>query len=121
MKKNNKKENTKKIITALRLKSKEKKQGFWKDIAERLEKPRRIHASVNLEKIEKLKNKHGDKLFIVPGKIIGELEKESKIKVSALSYSKSALKSITEKKGNAYNFNDLLEMEVKSNDVLIIQ
>jgi len=114
-----KKESIKEIIDELKKKGKREKQRFWKDIAERLEKPRRIRAAVNISKLEKLYEKCGDKIFFVPGKVIGKSELKKPIKVCALSFSAAARENILQNGGAAYTFKEILKQDIKGKDVMI--
>jgi len=120
-KKLRKKQTTKALIGELKQKARSTKQAFWRDIAKRLEKPRRIRPCVNIEKLEKLSAKYGDKLFIVPGKVLGEGKLSKAIRVCALMFSSKAREEITKNKGTAYTLKELVNMDVKGNEVFIVQ
>ena len=47
---------TRELIIELKKKSKNENVKIWKDIAERLEKPKRISPALNVEKLEKYCN-----------------------------------------------------------------
>lgn len=109
----------KKTIIGLKRKAKEEKKAFWRDIAERLEKPSRRMISVNLEKLGKLAAKNPGKTLVVPGKVLGKGELEGKARVAALAFSKKALEEI-QKKGEAIYLNDLIKgKEAPSNMVIV--
>ena len=57
-----------KLIEKLKIKAKENEAPIWKDIAERLEKPRRNYATVNISKINRY-TKENDTV-LVPGKVL---------------------------------------------------
>jgi len=120
-KKLKKKERIMELIIKLKAKGNKTKQKFWKDIAERLERPRRIIAAVNVEKIEKLREKYGDKLFIVPGKLLGKGSSSKAVRVAALGFTTKAKAEIESNKGEAHTLKELVEMDVNSKDVFIVQ
>ncbi len=120
-KKLRKKTSTVELIRMLKAKSRETKQKFWRDLAERLQRPRRIMPAVNIEKIEKLAGKHGDKLFIVPGKLLGKGKLSKAVRVAAFSFSKKAKEQVESNKGKLYTLKELLDMKVKGSEVFIVQ
>ena len=120
-KKLRKKQATNALIEELKQKANATKQAFWRDIAKRLEKPRRIRPCVNVEKLEKLSTKYGDKLFMVPGKVLGEGKLSKAIRVCALTFSSKAREEITKNRGAAYTLKELINMDVKGDEVIIVQ
>jgi large subunit ribosomal protein L18e len=60
----------------------------WKDVAERLEKPRRTHAEVNLGRIERYARE--DETVVVPGKVLGSGALRKEVTVAAVDFSGSA-------------------------------
>lgn len=57
------------LIAELKAKSRGSDANVWQDIADRLEKPRRTHAEVNLGRIERYARE--DETVVVPGKVLG--------------------------------------------------
>ena len=96
-----------KLIDELLVASAKNEAKVWKDIAERIAKPRRLYAEVNVSKIEKFASPN--ELVIVPGKVLGGGEIKKPIKVAALSFSGSARKKILEAKGECYSLSELLD------------
>ena len=109
------------LIIKLKAKGNKTKQKFWKDIAERLEKPRRIMAVVNIEKIGKLNEKYGDKLFIVAGKLLGKGNLSKPVKVAALDFSAKAKEKIESNGGKAYRLEELIEINANGENIFIVQ
>jgi len=107
-------------LVALRKKYSKTKEAIWKDIAERLETPRRKRASVNLRKISKILKKNPDKIVIVPGKVLGIGTLESKAKIAALNFSEKALVEI-KKNGEALSFEDICDAKYKAKDFIIVK
>ena len=65
------KQKTRETVLELKKYSQKHKQPVWKTLAKKLEKPRRIRVSVNLQNLTKLAGKNKGKIFVVPGKILG--------------------------------------------------
>jgi len=116
-----KKQNTKEIIEKLKEKGRVTGQAFWRTVAKKLEKPRRLMPKVNIEKLDVLGTKHSNKIFIVPGKVLGKGKLSKPVKVCALTFSERAKSEITKNKGEAITFDKLMEKEVKGKEVMIIQ
>ncbi len=104
-------------IALLEKTSRKEKKVIWKDIAERLKKPRRRRASVNLWKLGSIKS--DKKYLLVPGKVLGFGNVEKALNVVALEYSESAKAKILEK-GKAMSIAEALEAKIKPSDVVII-
>jgi large subunit ribosomal protein L18e len=64
----------------------------WGDVAERLEKPRRTHAEVNLGRIERYARE--DETVVVPGKVLGSGALQKGVTVAAVDFSGTAEKKI---------------------------
>jgi len=94
-----------------------KKEKIWKDIAERLSKPRRNYAVVNIAEINRY-GKNGD-VIIVPGKVLGYGDLDKKIIVSALSFSSEARKKIIGAKGKCLEMEELLKENPKGSNTRI--
>ena len=80
----------------------------WGDIAERLEKPRRTHAEVNLGRIERYAQE--DELVVVPGKVLGSGVIQTDVTVAAVDFSSTA-----ETKINKVGEHTTLEQAVEDN------
>ncbi len=76
---------------------KEKKKDVYKKIAEMIETSRRRMISVNLSKIQKLKNVLDDSIVVIPGKVLSVGTLEKNVLVYAYSFSKSAKDKLKEK------------------------
>lgn len=109
---------TKKLIRALEKMSAKEKVGIWKDIAERLSKPSRSRAAVNVGKIQK--HCHEGESAIVPGKLLGVGEITRPIVVGALSCSRQAREKIEGAKGSVMDIDDFAEKNPKGKNVRII-
>ncbi|RLG38913.1 50S ribosomal protein L18e [Candidatus Alkanophaga liquidiphilum] len=108
---------TVRLIEELKKKAKEEGVALWKDVAERLEKPRRRYAEVNLSKINRYSK--DDEIILVPGKVLGSGKLERKVAVAALSFSKSAYESINAV-GRCMSIEELMKENPEGSNVRII-
>ncbi len=102
-----------------RLRKKGRDAPIWRDIAKRLEKPRRSYAEVNLSKIERY-SKENDTI-LVPGKVLGSGEIEHRVNVAALGFSKKAREAITKADGICMSIEELMEENPKGSGVKILR
>ncbi len=104
--------NLRRLIRTLRKKSNEEGVKIWKDIAWRLERPRRQRAEVNISKINRY-TKDGD-VVIVPGSVLGAGRLEHKVVVAAWKFSETARRKIIEAGGGeAISIEELMERNPK--------
>lgn len=120
MKKNLK---TNPALTALidKLKAKERETGaaVWRDIAKRLEKPKRNWAETNLSKLERY-TQDGD-IIIVPGKVLAAGSISKKITVAAYSFSEAAKSAIVASGGKAVGIEELMDENPNGSKVRIMR
>ena len=90
----------------------------WGDVAERLEKPRRTHAEVNLGRIERYAQE--DETVIVPGKVLGSGVLEKNVTVAAVDFSSSARKKI-EQVGDTVTLEQIAEQNPDGSNVRVIR
>lgn len=95
-----------------------KNAAVWKDLAERLAKPRKLYASVNVSKIERYAK--ADEFVVVPGKVLGSGNISKSVKVAALSFSETAKEKIKAAGGECLNISELLKMNPSGSNVRII-
>ncbi len=100
--------------------SNERKERIWRDLAERLSKPRRVLPAVNIAKINLLAVKNKGKLLVVPGKVLGKGELSKKVEVAALEFSASALTKINSN-GKAMSLVELLNSKRKASEMVIVK
>ena len=86
-----------------------KKQKAWLKVAGMLSAPRKNHANLNLQEINK-QVKEGEKI-LVPGKVLSQGNLDKKIKIIALGFSESAKEKL---KNSGSQTSSILE-EIKSN------
>lgn len=90
----------------------------WGDIAERLEKPRRTHAEVNLGRIERYATE--DETVIVPGKVLGSGALRKEVTVAAVDFSSSAQTKI-EQVGEAVRLEEALANNPDGSNVRVVR
>ncbi|MCK4550570.1 MAG: 50S ribosomal protein L18e [Candidatus Aenigmarchaeota archaeon] len=109
---------TKETVISLYAASQENKAKIWKDIAERIQKPKRIIPCVNVGKIEKCTK--ANESVVVPGKILGEGAITKKITVCALSASESAVEKIKKAGGSYMTIEDFVKSNPKGKKTRIL-
>jgi len=114
-----------KLIGDLKRIARENSAPVWRDIAKRLEKPRRSYAAVNLSKINRYSAPNDT--ILVPGKVLSAGVIEKPVTVAALGFSKKAFEKIRkcgegeEKgKGKCISIEELAETNPKGSGVKII-
>ncbi|WP_435194089.1 50S ribosomal protein L18e [Natronomonas sp. EA1] len=90
----------------------------WGDVAERLEKPRRSHAEVNLGRIERYARE--EETVIVPGKVLGSGALRKDVTVAAVDFSSTARTKI-EAVGNVLTLEEALEQNPEGSNVRVIR
>ena len=108
----------KQLIENLKKKSIEKQSNFLKDIAEKLNKPRRQRVEVNIAHIERYTKKN--ETIIVPGVVIGYGELTKPVTVSAWKFSKPAKEKIENSKGKAISIEELINKNPRGTNVKIM-
>ncbi|QIB74845.1 50S ribosomal protein L18e [Halogeometricum borinquense] len=106
------------LIAELKAVSRESGANVWQDVADRLEKPRRTHAEVNLGRIERYAKE--DETVIVPGKVLGSGVLEKNVTVAAVDFSSSARKKI-EQVGDTVTLEQIAEENPDGSDVRVIR
>ena len=91
---------------------------IWKDIAERLAKPKRLYAEVNVAKIQRYANE--GETVLVPGKVLGGGKINKPVTVAALSFSETAKRKIIEAGGKCITIKELIESNPKGSGVRIM-
>ena len=97
----------KKLIENLNNKALDTKSDFLKDIAEKLNKPKRQRVEVNIAHIER----HTDEgeTVIVPGIVLGYGELSKPVTISAWKFTKQAMQKIQKIKGKTLTIEELVE------------
>jgi len=102
----------------LRRKSRENQAVIWRDLAERLAKPRRKRTTVNISRVNRYAEE-GDEV-LVPGKVLGSGLLDHPVKVAALDFSDQARSKILKAKGQCLSISELLETNPKGTNVKVI-
>ncbi|PSP81914.1 50S ribosomal protein L18e [Halobacteriales archaeon QS_1_68_17] len=90
----------------------------WGDVAERLEKPRRTHAEVNLGRIERYARE--DETVVVPGKVLGSGALRKDVTVAAVDFSGTAERKI-DRVGETKRLEQALEDNPEGANVRVIK
>ncbi len=91
---------------------------IWRDIAERLESPRKNTAKVNISHIGRYTSKN--ELVAVPGKVLGQGVINHSLTVAALSFSARAEEKIKKAGGRCLSFQEILEENPRGKKIKII-
>jgi len=107
------------LIRKLREEGKKKNVRVWIDLAERLSKPRRRRAEVNLSHLNRY-SENGETI-VVPGKVLAAGKLTKSIKIAAFKFSQSARKKILSAGGEAMSIQQLLERNPGGKNLRIME
>jgi large subunit ribosomal protein L18e len=108
------------LIAELKSVARETDAGVWRDVAERLEKPRRTHAEVNLGRIDRYADAETDETVIVPGKVLGSGVLTKDVTVAAVDFSGTAETKI-DQVGDAVRMEEALSNNPDGSNVRVIR
>jgi large subunit ribosomal protein L18e len=106
------------LISFLKRASRENGARIWRDIAERLERPRRVWPEVNVSRIERYA-KDGE-VIVVPGRVLGAGILTRKVTVAAVGFTGTAREKIEGAGGKAMSIPELVEKIPKGSGVRIM-
>jgi len=106
------------LIADLKSVSRDSGANVWQDIADRLEKPLRTHAEVNLGRIERYAQE--DETVVVPGKVLGSGVLEKNVTVAAVDFSGTARTKI-DQAGEAVSLEQFVEQNPEGSNVRVIR
>ena len=106
------------LIAKLKSVSRESGVRVWQDVADRLEKPRRTHAEVNLGRIERYARE--EETVVVPGKVLGSGVLQKDVTVAAVDFSSSARTKI-EQVGETVALEELVADNPEGSNVRVIR
>ncbi|HMB50879.1 50S ribosomal protein L18e [Natronoarchaeum rubrum] len=106
------------LIAELKSVSRSRETDVWSDVADRLEKPRRTHAEVNLGRIERYAQE--DELVVVPGKVLGSGALQKSVTVAAVDFSGTAETKI-EQVGETKALEQAIEQNPDASNVRVIR
>lgn len=109
------------MIIALRKKGRTDDKKYLIKLSDVLDTSRRKRSAINVFKLNLIAKRHKDKIFLVPGTLLGYGEVEFPINVYAFKYSKVALEKLTAAKSVAKTFENLLTANVSGKDVIILK
>ncbi len=107
------------LVDDLRKKGYDDDVSLWVEISERLRRPTRRMAELNLWKLEKY-TEEGETV-VVPGKVLGAGRLDHSVTVSALKFSKKAYNEITKNGGEAITIEELVERNPQGENVRIME
>lgn len=107
------------LIVALKEQARQEDAPIWKDIAKRLESPRKNYAEVNLSKI----NRHSaeNEVLLVPGKVLGAGVIGHSVVVGALGFSASAKDKIADAGGKSMTIEEIMEENPSGSGIRILR
>jgi large subunit ribosomal protein L18e len=107
------------LIDDLKTATRENGAAIWRDVACRLDKPRRNYAAVNVSKI----NRHTapNDLVLVAGKVLGSGDIDHKVTVAALHFSEQAASKIKSAGGECLKIEELAEKHPKGSGIIILR
>lgn len=107
------------LIADLKSTARESGAGVWKDVADRLEKPRRTHAEVNLGRIDRYARE--EETVVVPGKVLGSGVLTKDVTVAAVNFSGTAETKIQRTDGEPLSLEQALERNPEGSNVRVIR
>ena len=107
------------LVAELKSVARESGADVWHDVAERLEKPRRNHAEVNLGRIERYARE--DETVVVPGKVLGSGALRKDVTVAAVDFSGTAETKIGQANGEAIDLEQAIERDPSGGNVRVIR
>jgi len=107
------------LISNLKAKTRENGAAIWRDVALRLEKPRRNWAEANLSKLERYAE--DGETILVPGKVLAAGSVDKKLNVAAYSFSEAAAKGIAAAGGRTMTIAELMESNPQGSGVRILR
>jgi large subunit ribosomal protein L18e len=106
------------VLAGLRKAAKKESAPLWQDIADRLEKPSRSWAEVNLSRISRVAPKGST--IVVPGKVLGSGSLPHAVTVAAYSFSGSARTKIKAAGGEALSIPQLMAKVPGGSNVKVV-
>lgn len=106
------------LVKTLKKAARENEASIWADLAERLAKPKRRRAVVNLSKLNSFTDVNDT--IVVPGKVLASGKLDHPIKVAAFTFSEQAKLGITRAKGKCLSIVELVKKNPKGSRIKII-
>lgn len=107
------------LIEDLKTKSRENDAPIWKEIARRMERPKRSYATVNVSRI----NRHtmDSETIVVPGRVLGAGDIDHSVLVGAFDFSEGARSKIMDADGECLTIEELVARNPTGSNVRIIR
>ncbi|MFC1753504.1 50S ribosomal protein L18e [Thermoproteota archaeon] len=106
------------LIVELKKKSIQEGAPLWKRIASDLEKATRNRRIVNLSRINRFTK--DSEVIIVPGKVLGSGALDHKLTIAAFDFSQGAVEKLRAKNCDVLSIIELMQKNVKTQDIRII-
>ena len=106
------------LIHELKKQSNEKDATIWKDIANRLEKPSKNWAEVNLNRISKYIN--DKETALIPGKVLSTGDLTKKVTIAAWSFSEKAAEKIKNAGGKTITIKEIMKSNPDGKNIRIL-
>jgi len=106
------------LIERLKREAYENKAPVWRDVADRLVKPRQNWAEVNLSRIERFAS--DNETVVVAGKLLGAGAITKKVTVAAFKSSEAAKQKIASAGGKSMSIEELLSSNPKGSNIRIM-
>jgi large subunit ribosomal protein L18e len=106
------------LIRLLKKKSKENNAAIWRDVAEKLSRPKKKRIAVNISKINRHTKENEE--VVVPGKVLGAGAMDHPATVAALDFSDQARAKIERAKGKCLTMSEIVEVNPKGANLRII-
>jgi large subunit ribosomal protein L18e len=90
---------------------------IWSEVAERLSKPSKNWAHVNVEKVQDVA---GTAVAVVCGKVLSTGQLTQPVQVAAVRFSENARKKISEAKGKTLDLLDVARKHPKGTGVMLV-
>ena len=106
------------LIHQLKKLSSESNVMLWKTVAEKLEKPRRQRASVNLSKINRYTKEN--EIALIPGTVLSAGKLDHPVTIAALKFSTTAKEKIEQSNCKWMSISDLIKSNPSGNKIKIL-
>lgn len=107
------------LIAALKSTARDSGTDVWRDVAQRLEKPRRTHAEVNLSRIDRYARP--EETVVVPGKVLGSGVLRKEVTVAAVDFSGTAETKIQQANGEPISLERAIEQNPSGANIRVIR
>jgi len=111
-------ENLLNLIDLLKTESWKNKAPIWRDVAERLEKPNKLLAEVNISHVKKYAKKN--ETIVVPGKLLGAGYIEIPVTLGVFQSSENAREKILNAGGKVLTIQELFKKNPKGTGIRIM-